>query len=667
MSEQSKTFYITTPIYYPSDKLHIGHAYSTVAGDAMARYKRLQGYDVRYLTGTDEHGQKIERKAQEKGTTPQEFVDNIVSGIKELWAKLDISYDDFIRTTEDRHKDAVSKIFQRLLDQGDIYLGEYEGWYCIPDESFFLESKLVDGKCPDCGRPVEKMKEQTYFFRMSKYADRLVQYYEENPEFIQPESRKNEMLNNFIKPGLEDLAVSRTTFDWGIKVPGDPKHVIYVWIDALSNYITALGYGSDDETIFKTYWPADVHLMSKEIVRFHTIYWPIMLMALDLPLPKKVFAHGWLLMKDGKMSKSKGNVVDPVTLIDRYGLDALRYYLMREVPFGADGTFTPESFIERVNHDLANDLGNLLNRTIVMIDKYFAGTIPAYISGATEFDESLLETVRTTVAKYEESMERMEFSIALSAVWQLISRTNKYIDETQPWSMVKDEAKRETLGSVMYVLAESQRISSVLLRPFLTKTPELIWAQLGLAAEDLPRLTAWESVQSFGHLPSGTKVQKGEPMFPRLDVAAEVAFIVEAMGGGASASTEESKAIAATASAATEAVPAPEPKEEISIDDFAKVELRVAQVISAEPVKGADKLLKLQLDLGYEQRQVVSGIAKFYTPDDLVGRKVICVTNLKPAKLRGELSQGMILAASHGDQLTLATVPDSMPNGAIVK
>lgn len=665
MSTESKTFYITTPIYYPSDKLHIGHAYSTVAGDAMARYKRLRGYDVRYLTGTDEHGQKIERKAQEKGTTPQQFVDHIVSGIKELWAKLDISYDDFIRTTEDRHKDAVGKIFQRLLDQGDIYLGEYEGWYCIPDESFFPESKLVDGKCPDCGRPVEKMKEQTYFFRMSKYADRLVQYYEDNPDFIHPESRKNEMLNNFINPGLEDLAVSRTTFDWGIKVPGDPKHVIYVWIDALSNYITALGYGSEDDSNFKKYWPADVHLMSKEIVRFHTIYWPIMLMALDLPLPKKVFAHGWLLMKDGKMSKSKGNVVDPVTLIDRYGLDALRYYLMREVPFGADGTFTPESFVERVNHDLANDLGNLLNRTIVMIDKYFAGKIPAYVAGATEFDDSLLETVRSTVAKYEEAMEKMEFSIALSAVWQLISRTNKYIDETQPWSMVKDEAKRETLGSVMYVLAESQRISSVLLRPFLTKTPQLIWQQLGLAAEDLPRLTAWESVQTFGHLPAGTKVQKGEPMFPRLDVEAEVAYIVEAMGGGAASSADESTAAAPTAAA--NAVPAPEAKDEIAIDDFAKVELRVAQVLSAEPVKGADKLLKLQLDLGYEQRQVVSGIAKFYSPEELAGRKVICVTNLKPVKLRGELSQGMILAASHGDQLTLATVPDSMPNGAIVK
>jgi len=661
MSTQSKTFYITTPIYYPSDKLHIGHAYSTVAGDVMSRYKRLRGFDVMYLTGTDEHGQKIERKAQEKGTTPQQFVDGIVAGIKELWAKLDISYDDFIRTTEDRHKNSVQKIFQRLLDQGDIYLGEYEGWYCVPDEAFFPESKLVDGKCPDCGRPVEKMKEETYFFRMSKYVDRLVQYYEENPAFIQPESRKNEMLNNFIKPGLEDLAVSRTTFDWGIKVPGDAKHVIYVWIDALSNYITALGYGSDDESTFRKYWPADVHLMSKEIVRFHTIYWPIMLMALDLPLPKKVFAHGWLLMKDGKMSKSKGNVVDPVTLIDRYGLDALRYYLMREVPFGADGTFTPESFVERVNHDLANDLGNLLNRTIVMIDKYFAGSIPAYVPGATEFDDSLLETIRAAVAKYEEAMEKMEFSIALSAVWQLISRTNKYIDETQPWSMVKDEAKRETLGSVMYVLAESQRISSVLLRPFLTKTPQLVWQQLGLAAEDLPRLTDWSSVQDFGLLPAGTKVQKGEPMFPRLDVAAEVAYIVQAMGGG-----EAAPSAAAPAEAAA-SVPAPEPKDEIGIDDFVKVELRVAQVLAAEPVKGADKLLKLQLDLGYEQRQVVSGIAKFYSPEELKGRKVICVTNLKPAKLRGELSQGMILAASHGDQLTLATVPDSMPNGAIVK
>ncbi|TCZ77426.1 methionine--tRNA ligase [Paenibacillus albiflavus] len=657
----NKTFYITTPIYYPSDKLHIGHAYTTVTGDVMARYKRLRGFNVRYLTGTDEHGQKIERAAKNKGVSPQEFVDDIVAGIKELWKKMDISNDDFIRTTEERHQAAVQKIFARLLEQGDIYLGTYEGWYCTPCESFFLESKLVDGNCPDCGRPVERMKEESYFFKMSKYADRLMQYYDENPDFIQPESRKNEMINNFIKPGLEDLAVSRNTFDWGIKVPGDPKHVIYVWIDALSNYITALGYGSDDESKFNTYWPADVHLMSKEIVRFHTIYWPIMLMALDLPLPKKVYAHGWLLMKDGKMSKSKGNVIDPVTLIDRYGLDSVRYYLMREVPFGADGQFTPESFVDRINHDLANDLGNLLNRTVVMMGKYFDGVIQPYVEGATEFDASLIELTRETVAKYEEAMEKMEFSNALSAVWTLIGRTNKYIDETQPWVLAKDEANRAALGSVMYVLAECQRIVSVLLQPFMTRTPQLMWSSLGVDSD--AALTAWDSVHAFGALPAGTVVRKAEPMFPRLDAAVEVAYIADAMRGGVPAAAES----AAPASPAAASAPAPAPKDEIGIDDFAKVELRVAQVLSAEPVKGADKLLKLQLDLGYEQRQVVSGIAKFYKPEELAGRKVICVTNLKPVKLRGELSQGMILAASEGDSLTLATVPDSMPNGAIVK
>lgn len=659
---QRKTFYITTPIYYPSDKLHIGHAYTTVAGDAAARYKRLRGFDVMYLTGTDEHGKKIEQKAGEKGVTPQQFVDGIVAGIKDLWKKLDISYDDFIRTTDERHKKSVQKIFKQLLDQGDIYLDTYEGWYCVPCESYILDRQLVDGNCPDCGRPVEKVKEKSYFFRMSKYADRLLRYYEENPDFIQPESRKNEMINNFIKPGLEDLAVSRSTFQWGIPVPGDPEHVIYVWIDALSNYITALGYGSDDESKYEKFWPADVHLVGKEIVRFHTIYWPIMLMALGLPLPKKVFGHGWLLMKDGKMSKSKGNVVDPVTLIDRYGLDALRYYLLREVPFGSDGTFTPESFIERINFDLANDLGNLLNRTVAMIDKYFAGVVPALVPGATAYDESLQEAARTAVGKAEEALEKLEFSTALSAIWALVSRTNKYIDETQPWVLAKDEANRAALGSVMYHLAEALRIVSILLQPFLTATPQNIWVQLGLAAGEL---TAWDSAKRFGLLPPGTRVVKGDPLFPRLDVEQEVAYIVQAMGGAAAKVAQATPVPAKPQEVSAKAEP--EAKDEIGIDDFAKVELRVAKVLAAEPVPKADKLLKLQLDLGSETRQVVSGIAKFYKPEELVGRKVICVTNLKPVKLRGETSQGMILAASEGDRLTLATVAEDIPVGAIVK
>lgn len=666
------TFYITTPIYYPSDKLHIGHAYTTVAGDAMARYKRLRGYDVRYLTGTDEHGQKIERKAQEKGQTPQQFVDEIVAGIKQLWQKLDISYDDFIRTTEPRHKEVVEEIFDRLVKQGDIYKGEYEGWYSIPDETYYTESQLVDvvrnengdvigGKSPESGHPVELVKEESYFFRMSHYVDRLLKFYEENPDFIQPESRKNEMINNFIKPGLEDLAVSRTTFDWGVKVKGDPKHVVYVWIDALSNYITALGYGTDHPELYNRYWPADVHLVGKEIVRFHTIYWPIMLMALGLPLPKKVFGHGWLLMKGGKMSKSKGNVVDPNMLIDRYGLDATRYYLLREVPFGSDGSFTPESFVQRVNSDLANDLGNLLNRTVAMVDKYFGGEVPAYQLNVTPFDAELSEMALSTVSKVEDVMEKMEFSVALTHIGAFISRTNKYIDETQPWGLAKDEARKAELASVMVHLVESLRIASILLQPFLTKAPAKIWEQLGITSSEL---TSWESAKTFGLIPAGTRLVKGEPIFPRLDAEQEIEFIVNSMSGGAAQapSTE-----AASSSEAAPVVEKPELKEEIGIDDFAKVELRVAEVIACESVPKADKLLKLQLDLGFEQRQVVSGIAKYYKPEELVGRKVICVTNLKPVKLRGVLSQGMILAASQGDQLTLATVPNSMPNGAIVK
>lgn len=652
VSEQ-KTFYITTPIYYPSGKFHIGTAYTTVASDAIARYKRLRGYDVRFLTGMDEHGQKIQEKAKEANKHPQEYVNEIAEGAKNLWSLMNISNDDFIQTTENRHKQGVEKIFQHFLDNGDIYKGEYEGLYCVQCESYYTESQLVDGKCPDCGRDVQIVKEESYFFNMKKYAERLLKYYEENVEFIEPESRKNEMINNFIKPGLEDLSVSRTSFDWGIKVPGDPKHVIYVWVDALSNYITSLGYGSDNEELFNKYWPADVHVVGKDIVRFHTIYWPIFLMALDLPLPKKVFAHGFIMMKDGKMSKSKGNVVYPEMLVERYGLDATRYFLLRELPFGQDGVFSPESFVERTNFDLANDLGNLLNRTVSMMNKYFDGVIPTGNLEATEFDAVLKGFAENVRAKYEESMEKMQFSVVLADVWSLVSRTNKYIDETAPWVLAKDEADRQKLAAVMANLAESLRHIAVMLQPFMTNAPKQIVQQLGLNEE----LLAWDTIKTFGNvIPVNTKVvEKGIPIFPRLDAEVEIDYIREQM-----------KISVKTPQAEEKKVEAPE-TEEITIDDFMKVDLRVATVTACEPVKKANKLLKLQVDLGYEQRQVVSGIAEYYKPEELIGRKVIVVANLKPVELRGELSQGMILAGSHDGVLTLATVDEKLANGAQVK
>lgn len=642
-----KPYYITTPIYYPSTNLHIGNTYTTVAADAIARFKRLTGHEVMFLTGTDEHGQKIERIANEKGITPKEHVDEIVAGIKDLWKMMNISYDKFIRTTDDYHVKAVQEIFKKLYDQGDIYKDSYEGLYCTPCESFWTETQLVNGNCPDCGRPVEKAKEEAYFFKMSKYADRLIQYIEEHPDFIQPESRKNEMLNNFLRPGLQDLCVSRTSFTWGIPVSFDEKHVIYVWIDALSNYITALGYGQENQELYNKFWPADVHLIGKDILRFHTIYWPIMLMALGLELPKQVFGHGWLLVDGGKMSKSKGNVVDPVVLVNMFGADAVRYYLLREIPFGSDGLFNNEIFIKKVNTDLANDLGNLLSRTIAMVYKYFDGVIQAPTCKEA-IDDELINLALSTPGKVEASIDALKIPEALESIWTLISRANKYIDETTPWILAKDEEKKERLGTVLYNLLETLRFVSVMISPFLTETSAKINEQLNT------KVTTWESLKEFNGTVAGDKVVKGDVIFPRIDVEKKLAEL-------------EALKPAPVKPANEELVKNPI-KEEITIDDFDKIDLRVVKVLECEPVKKAKKLLKLKVDLGGEERQVISGIAQYYKPEELVGKYVVLVANLKPVKLRGELSQGMILAAAPSDDSELLLVnPGEMLTGSQVR